>query len=172
MEKQQSNSYLLFRLQEELFAISVHKVLEIIETGEEHTITHLPKAPPSISGVVNFRGNVIPVVNARLKFDLDDYENEEKFVVIVLNLELNNHEHVVGAQSDKVVDVIEISQSEIKPVPEVGQGYNSEYLNGIVHRNGKFIMLLNLEEAIGSDDIIKLKEQETPEENAVNEDIA
>ncbi|WP_075590354.1 chemotaxis protein CheW [Labilibacter marinus] len=159
MDSKSSNSYLLFRLQEELFAVSVHKVLEIIETGDEHTITHLPKAPPSISGVVNFRGHVIPVVNTRLKFDLDDYPEKAKFVVIVLNLILNKKEHIIGAKSDKVVDVIEITESDIKPVPEVGQGYNSEYIKGVVHRDGKFIMLLNLEAAIGTDEIIQLKEE-------------
>ncbi len=159
MDTQTSNSYLLFRLQEELFAVSVHKVLEIIETGEEHTITNLPKAPPSISGVVNFRGNVIPVVNTRLKFDLDDYTKDEKFVVMVLNLTINEQEHIIGSQSDKVVDVIEITEEDIKPIPEVGQGYNSDYIKGVVHRDGKFIMLLNLEAAIGTDDIIKLKEE-------------
>ncbi len=167
MEAKNTESYLLFRLQDELFAVSVHKVLEIIETGEEHTITHLPKAPECISGVVNFRGNVIPVVNTRLKFDLDDYLEDEKFVVIVLNLELNKQEHIVGAKSDKVVDVIEIKEEDIKPVPEVGQGYNSEYIRGVVHRNNNFIMLLDLEAAIGSDDIVRLKTDATQEPQTI-----
>nr|WP_321411730.1 chemotaxis protein CheW [uncultured Carboxylicivirga sp.] len=163
MDNKISNSYLLFRLQEELFAVSVHKVLEIIEIGDEHYITHLPKASSSIAGVVNFRGEVIPVVNSRLKFDMDNYLDNEKFVVIVLNLLINGQEHVVGLQSDKVVDVIEINEEDIKPIPEVGQGYNSDYLNGVINRSGKFIMLLNLENAIGSNEIVKLKEDITEE---------
>ncbi len=157
MDAQSKESYLLFRLQEELFAVSVHKVLEIIETGEEHSITHLPKAPESITGVVNFRGNVIPVVNTRIKFDLEDYNENEKFVIIVLSLKINNQEQTIGAQSDKVVDVIEIVENEIKPVPEVSQSYNSDYINGVIHRNGKFIMLLNLENVMATQEIIELK---------------
>ncbi len=157
MDAQSKESYLLFRLQEELFAVSVHKVLEIIETGEEHSITHLPKAPDSITGVVNFRGNVIPVVNTRIKFDLEDYNENEKFVIIVLSLKINNQEQTIGAQSDKVVDVIEIVENEIKPVPEVSQSYNSDYINGVIHRNGKFIMLLNLENVMATQEIIELK---------------
>ncbi|MBS2100657.1 chemotaxis protein CheW [Carboxylicivirga linearis] len=153
-----SNSYLLFRLQEELFAVSVHKVLEIIETGDEHHITHLPKAASSIAGVVNFRGDVIPVVNSRLKFDMDNYSEGEKFVVIILNLQINEQEHVVGLKADKVVDVIEIKNEDVKPIPEVGQGYNSDYIEGVVNRANKFIMLLNLENAISSNEIVKLKE--------------
>jgi purine-binding chemotaxis protein CheW len=176
MEVKKSESYLLFRLQEELFAVSVHQVLEIIETGEEHTITHLPKAPSCVNGVVNFRGNVIPVVNTRLKFDLEDYTNSEKFVVMVLSLQMNNQEMYVGAMSDKVVDVIEISEENIKPVPEVGKGYNANYIKGVLHREGRFIMLLNIDAAIGSDEIIKLKDEnfqgvatETSEASEINE---
>jgi purine-binding chemotaxis protein CheW len=157
MEAKKSESYLLFRLQEELFAVSVHQVLEIIETGEEHSITHLPKAPPCINGVVNFRGNVIPVINTRLKFDQEDYNDTEKFVVMVLSLMMNNQELYVGAMSDKVVDVIEIPEEDIKPVPEVGKGYDANYIKGVLHKDNRFIMLLNIEAAIGSDDIVKLK---------------
>jgi purine-binding chemotaxis protein CheW len=159
MDNKTLESYLTFKLEGELFAISVHKVLEIIETGDEHNITHLPKAPEAISGVVNFRGNVIPVVDTRMKFDLPTYEEKQKFVIMVLNLTLNNNEHFVGAMADKVVDVIEINEQEIKPVPEVGQGYNSEYIRGVIHREGQFIMLLDLDRAMGTDEIVHLKEQ-------------
>ncbi|TLX72165.1 hypothetical protein E9993_19060 [Labilibacter sediminis] len=157
MDKKNIESYLTFLLKGEMFAVSVNKVLEIIETGEEHTISYLPKAAKSISGVVNFRGNVIPVIDTRIKFDLQSFQEKEKFVVIVLNLLINDREQMVGAMADKVVDVIEIDQAEIKSVPEVGQGYNSEFIHGVVHRNNKFIMLLNLEEAIGTEAITKLR---------------
>jgi len=163
MDKKKTESYLAFRLQGELFAVSVHKVLEIIETGDEHTITYLPKASKSIAGVVNFRGNVIPVVDTRMKFDMRPYEDNDKFVVIVLNLTINNSEHFIGAKADKVVDVLEISDNEIKNVPEVGQGYNSDFIKGVIHRDNKFLMLLNLEAAMGTEEIISLKNTETEE---------
>ena len=164
MDKKDIQSYLTFKLQNELFALSVDKVLEIIETGEEHTITPLPKAPPAISGVVNFRGNVIPVVDTRMKFDLLPYAEQDKFVVMILNLNINNGYHMVGAKADKVVDVIEIAEKEIRPVPEVGQGYNSDYIRGVIHRDNQFIMLLNLEMALNSDEIVHLKSDITDSE--------
>ncbi len=156
MTKKTTESFLTFRLKDELFAISVHKVLEIIEIGEEHAITHLPKAPEAISGVVNYRGNVIPVVDTRLKFDLESYLPEEKYVIMILNLKFNNKEHYVGAMADKVIDVIEVSEAEIKPVPDVGQGYNSKFIRGVIYRNNSFVMLLNLEAAMSTDEIISL----------------
>jgi len=163
MEKKNTESYLVFRLQGELFAVSVHKVLEIIETDDEHTITYLPKASESIAGVVNFRGNVIPVLDTRMKFDMRPYEEDDKFVVIVLNLNINNSEHFVGAKADKVIDVLEITEDEIKPVPEVGQGYNSDFIKGVIHRDNRFLMLLNLEATMGTEDIISLKKPEIDE---------
>ncbi|MBK3519671.1 chemotaxis protein CheW [Carboxylicivirga marina] len=165
MTDKQLNSYLTFRLKGELFAIGVEKVLEIIETTEDHTITNLPKAPDAVEGVVNFRGNVIPVVNTRQKFDLENYQEQERFVVMVLNLTLGGEEHIVGAMSDKVVDVIEIVEKEIQPVPEVGKGYNSDYVSGVVYRKGEFVMVLDIEAAIESDEIIQLREEEVEESN-------
>ncbi len=169
MDKKDIESYLTFKLQNELFAISVHKVLEIIETGEEHTITPLPKAPPAISGVVNFRGHVIPVVDTRQKFDFQDYVDGDKFVVIVLNLNVYGNDHFIGAMVDKVVDVIEMDTTLIRPVPEVGQGYNSEFIRGVVHYDKRFIMILNLEAAMGTNEIISLKVDEMQDAEAAAE---
>lgn len=163
-------SYLTFRLKGELFAIGVEQVLEIIETSEDHSITSLPKAPDAIEGVVNFRGNVIPVVNTRQKFDLATYEEGERFVIMVLNLNLNGNEQIVGAMSDKVVDVIEIEAAEIQAVPEVGKGYDSEYVSGVVYRNNEFVMVLDIEAAIDADEIIHLKKED--EEEAEVEELA
>ncbi|MBK3516893.1 chemotaxis protein CheW [Carboxylicivirga marina] len=160
MKDKQLKSYLTFRLKGELFAIGVDKVLEIIETSEDHSVTNLPKAPDAVEGVVNFRGNVIPVINMRQKFDLANYEEQERFVIMVLNLTLSDEDQIIGAMSDKVVDVIEIAETEIQPVPEVGKGYNSDYVSGVVYRHEEFVMVLDVEAAIDTDEIIQLKQEE------------
>lgn len=165
------NSYLTFRLKGELFAIGVEKVLEIIETSEEHAITALPKAPETIQGVVNFRGNVIPVVNTRKKFDIEEYAENEKHVVMVLNLTIGGVEQVIGAMADKVVDVIEIDKKDIQSVPEVGKGYDSDYIAGVVFRNDNFIMLLDIEAAIDSAEIVQLRKEEEADINEGDEAV-
>lgn len=156
MSKNTTDSYLTFRLQGELFAVGVTKVLEIIETGEEHSITNLPMAPDATVGVVNFRGNVIPVIDTRQKFDLNSYDEGEKFVIMILTLKLNNRDHFVGAMADKVVDVIEINEDVIQPFPEVVKGYDSKFIRGVVHRKDEFIMLVDLEAAISTSEIENL----------------
>ncbi|WP_430813764.1 chemotaxis protein CheW [Carboxylicivirga sp. RSCT41] len=155
-----STSFLTFMLNGEIFAVGVQKVLEIIEADTDHTVTNLPKAPETIEGVVNFRGNVIPIVNSRLKFDMATYGADDKFVIMVLKLVLNNTEQIVGAMADKVVDVIEIDEKDVQPVPEVGKGLNSDFITGVLHRNNQFITLLDFEKAISSDEIIQLKMDE------------
>ncbi|MBK3519677.1 chemotaxis protein CheW [Carboxylicivirga marina] len=171
MSINKSQSFLTFQLANELFAISVHKVLEIIETDEEHNITPLPKAPPTVSGVINFRGNVIPVIDTRMKFDMPFYQEGERFVVMVLNLQIGDTKHLVGCKTDKVVDVIEIDMDKVEDVPAIAKGYNSEYIDGVVNRNERFIMLLNLEEAIGSDDIVSLKKEDVELEEASEQTV-
>ncbi|TRX71639.1 chemotaxis protein CheW [Carboxylicivirga sp. M1479] len=157
-----NNSFLTFQLNNELFALGVEQVLEIIEASQDQKITHLPKAGHTIEGVVNFRGNVIPVINTRLKFDMDTYGADDKFVIMVLNLTMNGTEQTIGALADKVVDVIELEEKDVQSVPEVGQGINSEFIQGVVYRNDRFIMLLDMEKAISNDDIIQLKSEEEP----------
>lgn len=166
MEKKGNNSYLTFRLANELFAVNVSVVMEIVETDEDHRITYLPKAPQAVAGVVNFRGNVIPVIDTRMKFDLEPYKEGDKHVIMVLNLKINGEDNFVGTLADKVVDVVEISKEDIEDVPKIGQGYNSEYIMGIVHYKNDFVMLLNLEAALSEDAIISIKSNELEAEIA------
>ncbi|TRX72063.1 chemotaxis protein CheW [Carboxylicivirga sp. M1479] len=164
-------SFLSFHLKNESFALGVNRVLEIIEVSDEQSITYLPKSPETIEGVVNFRGQVIPVVNMRLKFDMEAHTTSDKYVIMVLNLNINGTEQVIGAMADKVVDVLEIAEEDIQDVPEVGQGINSEFIQGLVHRDKQFIMLLDIEKAINSEEIIQLKDSLEEEEETIPNQI-
>jgi purine-binding chemotaxis protein CheW len=141
-----------------MFTINVASILEVIETGEEHPITHLPKAPEYIEGVVNFRGEILPIVNSRIKLDMPNYGENEYFVIIVYNLSLNNQSVQVGMMADKVVDVIEIEASDIRPISEIGLTYDSDFIDGVVLKNKEFITLLNIEEILSCDDIVQFKQ--------------
>ncbi|MBK3519578.1 chemotaxis protein CheW [Carboxylicivirga marina] len=159
MDKNESKSYLTFCLQEESFTVNVGSVLEIIEIGEEYGITSVPNTQDFVEGVVNFRGNVLPIVNARLKFSLDNYQDKERYVIIVLNLEKENESFMVGLMVDKVDDVIEVNEKDVQPVPEIGKGYNTEYIDGVLLHDSKFIMMMNIEEVIETEDVIALKDE-------------
>lgn len=134
------NSYLSFMLCKEIFAVDVKNVLEVLE---KQIITEIPDTPGYITGVVNFRGEILPVIETRVKFKMPCRETE-KYVIIVFELELNGKKQLLGAMVDSVVDVIEIDDSTLKEVPEMGTDYNTDYVKGMLKTNNGFVMVLNI----------------------------
>src|SRR5258705_6520490 len=99
------NSFLSFRLGDELFAANVSKVLEILEIPK---ITKVPRSPAFMRGVVNLRGNVLPVIDTRIKFGLPTIDDTINSCILVLSIELEGKEIVLGAIVDEVKEVTEI----------------------------------------------------------------
>ncbi len=147
-------SYLTFRLGEEYFAVSVHHVLHILEMQR---ITKVPQAPDYMMGVINLRGNVLPVIDARRKFGLGDAEITQNSCILVLNLELNDELVNIGAVVDSVHEVEEINESEIKPPPSVGSRYKSEFIEGLFPKEDKFIMMVNMNKVLSMDELIAVQ---------------
>ncbi len=142
--------YLSIKLDNELFALSVHKVLEVLQN--QH-ITKVPNVPEFIKGVINFRGEILPVVEARKKFNMADRQQGQKYVIVVLDLEMNDKKLLLGVIADGVNDVLELSDSDIKSVPEMGSNYNPEFINGMVKTETGFLMLLNVNKVFSSEEI-------------------
>ncbi len=150
-----TNTYLSFIVCDELFAVNVDKVLEVLQ---KQRITKVPSAPEYIKGIINFRGEVVPVFESRTKFNLPDREEQDSFVVIVLDLSNDNEEFRIGAIVDRVKDVINIESAEIKPVPHMSKDFNSDFLEGIYKQHDEFIMLLDVEKVFTSNEINELKQ--------------
>lgn len=142
--------FLSFRLGKETFAVSVKKVLEVLQ--KQH-ITEVPDVPEYIRGVINFRGDILPICDARLKFNIGGQTNEEKYVVIVLDLENNGQRLRIGAIADGVKDVISIEETDMKPVPEMGLRYNAEFLTGMIKSGDSFIMILNVDRVFTTEEV-------------------
>jgi purine-binding chemotaxis protein CheW len=158
------NSYLSFSLGEEVFAANVGKVLNILEMTK---ITEVPKAPDYMKGVINLRGTVLPVVDTRIKFGMTPTEYTTNTCIVVMEVEMEGENIQVGALVDSVKAVLEIEDSEIKPPPSIGSKYKSEFINGMVKVDDKFIMLLDMEKVFSSDEIISLKEKTNESEEKV-----
>lgn len=147
------NVFLSFRLGKETFAVSVIKVLEVLQ--QQH-ITEIPDVPPYIKGVINFRGDILPIFDARLKFNLKVQEEEEKNVIIVLDLSADDQKMRIGAIADGVRDVLAFDETEIKPVPEMGLKYNAEYISGMIKSGDGFIMILNVDKVFTTEEVSML----------------
>jgi purine-binding chemotaxis protein CheW len=144
------NTYLSFIIGEELYAVNVSKVLEVLE---KQSISRVPNAPHYIRGIVNFRGDIVPVFESRDKFNLDERPANETYVIIVLDLSKEKETFRIGAIVDKVKDVLEIDENDIKSVPVMSRDYNTRFLHGIYKLNEKFILLLDVEKVFTDDEV-------------------
>jgi purine-binding chemotaxis protein CheW len=145
-----SQVYVSFNIGNEVFAINVLKVLEVLQ---KQSISPVPKAPDYILGIINFRGDVVPVFNTRLKFNLKSLGENEKFAVVVLEMKKNDETYRIGATVDKVKDVITINESEISPVPPMTSSFDTEFLSGIVRRDDQFILLIDVDKVFTKSEI-------------------
>jgi purine-binding chemotaxis protein CheW len=153
-----AQSYLSFKVGEELFAANVSKVVEILEVTK---ITKVPKSPEYMRGVVNLRGSVLPVIDTRLKFGMASAVDTVDTCIMVLTIHMENESFILGALVDAVQEVFEITDDQIKDAPTIGSKYKSEFIDGMIRLNEEFIMLLNVDKVFSSDEIITVKESST-----------
>jgi len=146
---QTMQSYLTFRLAEELFATNVSKVLEILEIPK---ITKVPRSPAYMRGVINLRGSVLPVVDARAKFGLSETEDTINSCIMVLQINMQDQTITIGAVVDAVQEVMEITPASIQPAPSIGSKYRGEFIEGMVKSDEGFIMMLDLDKVLSTED--------------------
>jgi purine-binding chemotaxis protein CheW len=148
-EEELTNIYLTFTLGKEKLAVDANKVVEILNVP---TITSIPGSNPLLAGVINIRGSILPVVDARLKFNIDiSEENEEVTTVMVVDVSVDGEEMSVGAIVDTVTDIIEISEENINSAVSLDLPFNPSYLKGVAKVKGSFIQLMN------SDNVFEIK---------------
>jgi purine-binding chemotaxis protein CheW len=149
------SSYLSFRLDNELFAVNVHQVINILELTK---ITEVPKAPYYMKGVINLRGKVLPVIDTRLKFGMEAITFTKNTCIVVMEININGERIELGSLVDSVLEVIEVSAEAITPPPSLGNKYKSNFITGMLKQNDDFIMMLDIDNVFSTDDIIDFKE--------------
>lgn len=160
--KKRKNTFLSFGIGKETFAVSVSKVLEVLE---KQYITEIPNVPSYIKGVINFRGNIIPVIESRTKFGLSDRPKGEKYVIIVFDLRVKDKKNVVGAIADKVNDVLSFEEKNIQQVPSLGVKYNTEFLSGMIKNGDSFTMILDIDKVFSEEEVNLMNETVEIQEN-------
>ena len=142
----QGGKHLTFSLGKEDYGIPILKVREIIGMME---ITHVPKTPLFIKGVINLRGKIIPVMDLRAKFGMETQEYTERTCIIVV--EINS---LVGIIVDTVSEVLNIQENEIDL--EYGTSVDGDFLTGMGKVKNKVIMLLNIDKIVNCEEMINL----------------
>jgi purine-binding chemotaxis protein CheW len=159
-KKSDLGSYLSFKLSDEVFAVHVNEVLNILEMTK---ITSVPKAPKYLKGVINLRGMVLPIVDARLKFNMEEKEYTTNTCIIVMDLESNSEIVHVGFIVDQVLEVLELDKEQIGPPPSLGTNYKAEFITGMANVNDEFVMLLNMEKIFSLNELSLLKTENVAE---------
>lgn len=142
--------YLTFRLGDELFAINVFKAREVLDVSR---ITRVPTAPGYMRGVVNVRGNAIPVVDLRIKFGLPQAPDTLNTRIIVMELDMESEKVVVGGLADAVHEVLELEPKEIEEPPTLGMRWRTDLILGMGRRDDKFIIILDIDRVFSTEDV-------------------
>ena len=150
-----NSKYLTFCLGAERYGLEILKVQEIIKMQE---ITFVPRSPAYIKGVINLRGQIVPVVELRLRFDMAAVEYDEKTCIVVVQVvrEDSGTRQIMGIVVDEVSEVQDIPASEIEPPPAMDSGMDSEYIVGMAKAKGRVIILLDIDRILALEEMMEL----------------
>jgi purine-binding chemotaxis protein CheW len=146
----ETRQYLTFKLGEEVFATDVAKVREVLDFT---SITKIPRTPDFMSGVINLRGNVVPVVDLRLCFEMSKTEKTVNTCVVVVEMLLDGEATIIGALADSVEEVIDLEPDQIEPAPKIGTQIRTDFIKGMGKRDSQFIMILDIDRIFSAEEL-------------------
>ena len=142
--------YLTFKLAEEVFALDISKVREVLDFT---AITKVPRTPEFMRGVINLRGNVVPVVDMRLKFGMTMTEKTVNTCIIIVEIDLDGDKTILGALADAVQEVLDLGPDMIEPAPKIGTRLKTEFIRGMGKRDEQFIIILDIDKVFSVDEL-------------------
>lgn len=149
-EAVETDSYLSFKLDDEFFAVDVRQVIEILEVP---SITRVPLAPAYMSGIINLRGKVLPLIDTKVKFGLEPIVKTINTCIIVIELNVEDEVIQIGAMVDSVLEVLEIEKTQIQPSPSIEAKYPLDFIKGMFRKDDDFIMLVSLDAVFSLEDV-------------------
>lgn len=152
--KDREGKYLTFALSDEEYGISILKVKEIIGMMP---ITTVPQTPEFVKGVINLRGKVIPVMDLRLKFGMDEIEYTERTCIIVVEIAGSSGTILMGIVVDSVSEVLNIKGDDIEDAPTFGTSLDTEYISGMAKIEGGVKILLDIDRVLSAMEITSLE---------------
>lgn len=155
----ETRQYLTFKLGNEVFATDVAQVREVLDLTE---ITKIPRTPEFMSGVINLRGSVVPVVDLRLCFEMSRTESTRNTCIVVVEVVLEGEPTVIGALADSVEEVIDLEPEQIQPAPRIGTQIRTDFIRGMGRRETQFIMILDIDRVFSAEEIATIRSQEAP----------
>jgi purine-binding chemotaxis protein CheW len=149
-ETTQTTQYLTFKLEDEIFALDISKVREVLDFT---AITKVPRTPAFMRGVINLRGSVVPVVDLRLKFGMLKTEQTVNTCIIITEVTVDGETTVLGALADSVQEVMDLGPDQIELAPKIGTKLNTQFIMGMGKQNERFVIMLDIDKVFSVDEI-------------------
>jgi len=144
------SQYLTFKLDDEVFVLDIGKVREVLDFT---SIAKVPQTPDFMLGVINLRGSVVPVVDMRLKFAMTRTETTVNTCIIIVEIEIDGENNVLGALVDSVQEVMDLDPGQIEPPPRIGTRLNTKFIKGMGKRDNQFIIILDIDRVFSADEL-------------------
>jgi purine-binding chemotaxis protein CheW len=146
----ETTQYLSFKLDDEVFALDISKVREVLDFT---TITKVPRTPDFMRGVINLRGSVVPVVDLRLKFGMSMTEKTVNTCIIITEVTVDNETTILGTLADSVQEVMDLDAEHIAAAPRIGTRLRTEFITGMGKQDENFIILLDIDKVFSTDEL-------------------
>lgn len=143
-----SQDYLTIALDEDIFALPVANVREVLDPPP---MTAVPFAPAHAPGLVNVRGNVMPLLDLRTRFGMAPGEDGDTTRVIVTHIDRPGDSFLVGLRADAVYEVIDIPEGSIRPAPAGSTRWSASLMQGVVQRGDRYVIILDLDDIVATD---------------------
>lgn len=145
--------YLAFTLNGEVFAIDILQIREIIEFG---VLTEVPMMPPTIRGVINLRGAVVPVIDLSARFGRAPSAVARRTCVVIIEVSMDGVKQTLGVMVDAVNEVMEIPAADVEPAPAFGARIRTDFIAGMGRVNGRFVIILDVARVFSLDELATL----------------
>lgn len=162
-----TGQYLSFILDKEIYAIDISQVREVLDIAK---ITHVPRMPEFMKGVINLRGGVVPVVDLRVKFDMHIMEDTVNTCIVIIEIPIDGEQTLLGAIADSVQEVINIEPEEVEPAPKIGTRLNTEFIHGMAKKNDDFVILLDINKVFSVTELTNVQAAESVDPSMLNEE--
>lgn len=143
----ENQQYVTLGVAEEIFAAPVEKVQEILDM---RPIARLPQAPANLLGMIDVRGQGVPVLDLRLTLGMEPREDTENTRIVVLSVDSSGAERRLGLRTDRVFEVTVLDEDDLDPPPTISGAWNGRCIAGIGRRNGQFVTVLDLDTLLGA----------------------
>ncbi|MBF0400312.1 MAG: chemotaxis protein CheW [Magnetococcales bacterium] len=151
----ETTQFLTFTLADEVFAVEIGRVKEVLEYT---ALTKVPRTPIAMCGVINLRGSVVPVMDMRVKFGMSQSDRTVNTCIIIIEVTVDENKVVLGAMADSVKEVMSLDPGQVDPPPKIGTSLRTDFIRGMGRQGDHFIIILDADRAFSESELERAME--------------